>query len=1079
MKRILFLAVSVCLTLLSVAQKTKPYPWQWNATPYEFDKVSIKSIMQIPRDTTATDSGSLGSKNGIPYLKFGNWHRISLSSESEVDVFLVAGQSNARGVGDSSLSPNPVPGTVYQYDNSVFEQVTNEVGNLPSGRGSMWPTFGINYYRLTGRKICFVPEAVDGSGQMVLTDAGFGNWGPSGTLFQTSVNEVTAAFWGQGENDARKINDATITPTQYQDTLTSMIARYRTIYGSNMPFYIFQTGTETSVSDVGYAGVRGAQQTVVDVNPLFNKMVSTNAIDFPDRSLMQPDHIHINQTGLNEQGTVGSENVADGLDLQWQRSGTALSYKKGRVGIGIKLPLYPFHVVTTTGDLGKFYGDGNGIARFWLENHNSGSSAGAGIGFSNDNGFGAQISYGSSTNSFIPNALLMHPFIGDFWIGANAGNLIYFMGASGPQPANIKSILLQNGAFGLGSTPVASAILDIGSTTRGVLFPRMTTAQMSAISSPATGLIIGNTDSSGALMQYNGSGWVRVSGTGGGGGGGGSGTVNSGTQYRLAYYASTGTAVSEAAAITANRALISDANGVPTHATTTATEIGYVNGVTSAIQTQLNGKQATGNYVTALTGDVTASGPGSATATIANDVVTYAKLQNVTATNRFIGRITSGAGDAEELTGTQATTLLDPFTSLLKGVVPASGGGTSNFLRADGTFAAPNPDLTAVSSAQIPFSNGTSLIGSAGLRYTDTHLDIGSTGVGSGEVVLHGNTSGALSIICGASTSTYTITLPTAVPGTSGMSLNATTGGVASWNWAKIADGDYGDISVSSTGSVFTIDNGVVTLAKMADMATDSWIGRTTAGTGAPEVKTTSQLKTALAVNLVDNTSDATKNSATATLTNKTIDGNSNTLTVLAASQLSGIASGTNGGTGVNNGSKTITVSGNTSIGSSTHTVSMATSGNTSITLPASGTVSTLAGSETLTNKTIAYGNNTVTGLPGEWVIACSDETTTITTGTAKVTFRVPYSVTVTAVRASVNTVSSSGIPTVDINEGGTTILSTKLTIDASEKTSVTAAAAAVISDNQLADDAEITIDFDVAGTGAKGMKVIIYYTRN
>ena len=49
-------------------------------------------------------------------------------------------------------------------------------------------------------------------------------------------------------------------------------------------------------------------------------------------------------------------------------------------------------------------------------------------------------------------------------------------------------------------------------------------------------------------------------------------------------------AIQEASAITASRALISDANGIPTHATTTATEIGYVNGVTSAIQTQLNAK---------------------------------------------------------------------------------------------------------------------------------------------------------------------------------------------------------------------------------------------------------------------------------------------------------------------------------------------------------------------------------------------------------------------------------------------------------------------------------------------------------
>jgi hypothetical protein len=106
--------------------------------------------------------------------------------------------------------------------------------------------------------------------------------------------------------------------------------------------------------------------------------------------------------------------------------------------------------------------------------------------------------------------------------------------------------------------------------------------------------------------------------------------------------------------------------------------------------------------------------------------------------------------------------------------------------------------------------------------------------------------------------------------------------------------------------------------------------------------------------------------------------------------------------------------------------------------------------------------------------IAVSDEETAITTGTAKVTFRMPFAMTLTAVRASLSTASTSGLPTFDINEGGTTILSTKLTIDANEKTSTTAATAAVISDSALADDAEITIDIDVAGTGAKGAKVYL-----
>lgn len=111
-------------------------------------------------------------------------------------------------------------------------------------------------------------------------------------------------------------------------------------------------------------------------------------------------------------------------------------------------------------------------------------------------------------------------------------------------------------------------------------------------------------------------------------------------------------------------------------------------------------------------------------------------------------------------------------------------------------------------------------------------------------------------------------------------------------------------------------------------------------------------------------------------------------------------------------------------------------------------------------------------------MIALSDETTAITTGTAKVTFRMPWAMTVTAVRASLSTASSSGLPTFDIKENGSSILSTLLTIDATEKTSTTAATPAVISDTSLADDSEMTIDITVAGTGAKGAKVYIIGTR-
>lgn len=112
--------------------------------------------------------------------------------------------------------------------------------------------------------------------------------------------------------------------------------------------------------------------------------------------------------------------------------------------------------------------------------------------------------------------------------------------------------------------------------------------------------------------------------------------------------------------------------------------------------------------------------------------------------------------------------------------------------------------------------------------------------------------------------------------------------------------------------------------------------------------------------------------------------------------------------------------------------------------------------------------------------IACGDETTAIGTGTAKVTFRMPFAMKLLAgnagVRASLTAAQASGsIFTVDINEGGASILSTKLTIDNTEKSSVTAATPPVISDTDLADDAEITIDVDQVGSGsAAGLKVYL-----
>lgn len=94
--------------------------------------------------------------------------------------------------------------------------------------------------------------------------------------------------------------------------------------------------------------------------------------------------------------------------------------------------------------------------------------------------------------------------------------------------------------------------------------------------------------------------------------------------------------------------------------------------------------------------------------------------------------------------------------------------------------------------------------------------------------------------------------------------------------------------------------------------------------------------------------------------------------------------------------------------------------------------------------------------------------------GASLAKWRVPVAATLLGVEMWMATGPTGSVATVDINEAGVSVLSTKLTIDANETTSNTAAAAAVISDAALAAGAEMTIDFDGVGASTPGKGTVV-----
>jgi hypothetical protein len=217
-------------------------------------------------------------------------------------------------------------------------------------------------------------------------------------------------------------------------------------------------------------------------------------------------------------------------------------------------------------------------------------------------------------------------------------------------------------------------------------------------------------------------------------------------------------------------------------------------GVTFATEAFVTGQgYLTGNQTVTLSGDVSGSGATAITTAIGANKVTNAMLAQV-ATATFKGRTSASTGNVEDLTAAQATALLNAFDSSNKGLAPASGGGTTNFLRADGTWAAP-------AGGGSPGGSGTELQYRGG---ASTFSAVSNTSVSGGAITLgSGNNTQDTPLVLGMSSS--------------GMSNNTDRDGhFVEWqsayksgasaaqnsNWRSFADADY-----TVTGSYWTLQS--------------------------------------------------------------------------------------------------------------------------------------------------------------------------------------------------------------------------------------------------------------------------------
>lgn len=525
------------------------------------------------------------------------------------------------------------------------------------------------------------------------------------------------------------------------------------------------------------------------------------------------------ETAFNNTSTTVRMLTQRAITLAPGNSDQHIFTSSGLVGFGTITPAYSLDLVGTGQTTFRINGSGAGYTHsaILLQSSTTNFPERRGLGIYTFNDGGDETWYfGNGYNINSPD------FADNFVINRKSG-VSFDVSTAAPLESSNFFTINNVGSIGVGQfTPNISSILDIVSTTKGVLFPRMTSTQRGAITTPATGLFIYNTTGN-TFDYYNGTSWLSLS-TGGGVSDGDKGDITvsaSGATWTIDNTAVTYAKIQNVAAnsflanVTGSSATVQEiaTNRIPlfasaitgtpsastflrgdgSWATVSGSGITSLNGLTATTQTFANDTNvtitsATSTHTLGWSGQLSIArgGTGQSTASAAYDALnpmttlgdmiyegtgpTAVRLPgNTTTTKQFLTQTGTGTVSAAPTWGTILGADVPNFTSTLSGTVPASGGGTTNFLRADGTWAAPSgggggiTTLNTLTAATQTFAVGTSgtdfNISSATSTHTFNIPDASNTAGSRGLIIQGAQTLGGQKIFRGSGTGTGTASI--------------------------------------------------------------------------------------------------------------------------------------------------------------------------------------------------------------------------------------------------------------------------------------------------------------------------------